>query len=434
MARRILLTLSLSMVLAASFMLGSAVNLFRPGSNATRKIAEVYDRIRKDYPADVSEEKLERAAIDGLLSTTDPWSQYFTAEQWRDWSQRVMSGKFHGVGIRVEADAKTGYLRVTSPIENTPAYEAGVLPGDLIVGVGGVGVQNRPQEEVIARIKGDAGTKVVLTLQRGSLPPFDVTLTRAEITIRAVKHRQIEPGIGYIRIEDFTESVPEDVEIVYRDLESRKMKGLVVDLRFNGGGLLKSAIELCDLWLPKDRVVTISEGRRAEYRKTYRTAGDEALSKDVHLVILVNGGTASASEIVAGALRDHGIATIIGARTFGKGLVQSSFDLADGSHLKLTTARWLTPNGEEVGAKDPKDEAGLVPEYLVEMTPEEEAALWKRWAAESVLKGPPLIEPPPRDYVLEAGLEVLHAKNEKRPPNVARRDLPDPKPEPKVEK
>jgi carboxyl-terminal processing protease len=429
MARRIFLTASVSMVLVATFMLGSATNLLSPSSRAPRKIAEVYDRIRGHYPGDVSDEKLERAAIDGLLSATDPWSQYFTAAEWRDWSQRVMSGKFYGVGIRVEADPKTGFLRVTTPIENTPAYEAGVLPGDLIVGVGGADVQNRPQEEVIARIKGEVGTKVVLTLQRGSLPPFDVTLTRAEIIIRAVKHKLVEPGIGYIRIEDFTESVPHDVETAYRDLESRQMKGLVVDLRFNGGGLLKSAIELCDLWLPKGRVVTISEGKRSEYRRTYKTEGDDELPKDVGLVILVNGGSASASEIVAGALRDHGQATLVGSRTYGKGLVQSSFDLADGSHLKLTTARWVTPNGDEVGAKNPKDEAGLRPEHVVEMTPEEEAAVWKRWTAESVLKGPPLAEPPPRDYALEAGLEILRARREGRPPVVAKREVPKPKPE-----
>ena len=179
-------------------------------------------------PAD----KLERAAIDGLVGATDRWSEYFTAAEWREWSARVMSGRLTGVGIRVEADAKSGYIRVLSPIENSPAFDAGVLPGDQIIKVDGEDIHNRSLEEVTGRIKGDPGTKVVLTIHRGDLEPFDVTLTRAEIKVRAVKHRMAESGIGYIRIDDFTEAVPADVEGALKDLESKGMKGLVVDLRF----------------------------------------------------------------------------------------------------------------------------------------------------------------------------------------------------------
>jgi carboxyl-terminal processing protease len=428
MSRRVLVIAALVSVAALFFVLGTTVGLLSPGGKPARKIAEVLDLIRRDYPGDIPQEQLERAAINGMLAETDPWSQYFTAAEWRDWSQRVMSGKFHGVGIRVEADAKSGYLRVTSPIENTPAFEAGILPGDLIAGVDGVDVQHRPQEDVIGRIKGDAGSKVTLRILRGEMEPFDVGLTRAEIKIRAVKHRMLESGFGYVRIEDFTEEVPEDVEAAVRKLESMGMKGLVIDLRFNGGGLLRSAVGVCDLWLPAGRVVTTSEGKRSEYLRVYKTEDDNALSRDLPMVVLVNQGTASASEIVAGALRDHGLASLVGSRTFGKGLVQSSFDLPDGSHVKLTTARWLTPNGEQVGSKDPKAEAGLRPEHHVEMTPEEEGAVLRRWFAEEVLKGPPLKDPPPRDYVLEAGLEVLRAKRENRPPKVERREVRKPEP------
>ncbi|HEU4334506.1 MAG TPA: S41 family peptidase [Candidatus Eisenbacteria bacterium] len=430
MVRKLLFTLTTTALVAVSFLLGSTYSLFQ--GRTGRKVAEVTDRIRSHYPLDVPVDKLERAAIQGLLGTLDPWSQYFTAQEWRDWSARVMSGRFHGVGIRVESDAKTGYLRVTSPIENTPAFEAGILPGDLIVGVDGADIQNQPQDEVISRIKGDAGTRVVLTLRREDYKdPFDVTLVRAEIKIQAVKHKLLESGIGYIRIEDFTESVPVDVAAAWRDLESKGMKALAIDLRFNGGGLLKAAIELCDLWLPANQVVAMSEGKRAEYRRTYRTEHPEAFPA-APIVILVNRGTASASEIVAGALRDHGLATLAGTRTFGKGLVQSSFDLADGSHLKLTTARWVTPNGEQVGAKDPKSEAGLAPDYFVEMSGEEDGAVIKRWFAEGIVKGPPISGPPPRDYVLEAGVEALKAKLAGRAPNIAKREVPKPAaPEPK---
>ena len=422
MARRILVFFSATALVAVSFLLGSTYSLFQ--GRTALKVAEVADRIRAHYPIDVPVDKLEQAAIQGLLTTTDPWSQYFTAQEWRDWSARVMSGRFHGVGIRIESDSKSGYLRVTSPIENTPAFEAGILPGDLIVGVDGVDIQGQPQDEVISRIKGDAGTRVVLTVRReDTKDPFDVTLVRAEIKIQAVKHKMLEGGIGYIRIEDFTESVPVDVEAAWRDLESKGMKALAIDLRFNGGGLLRAAIELCDLWLPANQVVAISEGKRPEYRRTYRTENPQAFPP-MHMVVLVNRGTASASEIVAGALRDHGLATLAGSRTFGKGLVQSSFDLADGSHLKLTTARWITPNGEQVGAKDHKSEAGLAPDYFVEMSGEEEGAVLRRWFAEGIVKGPPIKTPPPRDYVLEAGVEALKAKLGGRTPNIAKREVP----------
>lgn len=428
MARRILAVSSVTALVVVSFLLGSLYSFFLPGGKTARKVAEVYDRIRKDYTGDVPAEKLERAAVEGMLATTDLWGQYFTEAEWKEWSQRVMSGRFFGVGIRVESDSKTNYLRVVSPMENSPAFDAGILPGDLIVAVDGVDIQNRPLEEVTGRIKGDAGTAVVLKISRGELEPFEVTLHRAEIKNVAVKHRMIEPQIGYIRIDDFTESVPKDFESAFKNLEAKGMTALVVDLRFNGGGLLSSAVELCDHWLPPGKIVVKQEGKRANYRRSYvaEKSGDPAAK--VPAVILMNRHTASASEIVAGALRDHGLAPLVGARTYGKGVVQSSFDLSDGSHLKLTTARWLTPNGEEVGAKGDNKTGGLNPDYLVEMTREEEAALLKRWTLESIVKGPPIQEPAPPDFVLDAGVEVLRAKLENRTPDVKRREVPEPDP------
>jgi carboxyl-terminal processing protease len=425
MGRRILVLSSVTALVVVSFLLGTTYSLFLPGGKTARKVAQVYDQIRKHYPGDVPADKLERAAVEGMLGTTDPWAQYFTAAEWKEWSQRVMTGRFYGVGIRVESDPKTGYLRVISPMENSPAFDAGILPGDLIVGVDGADIQNRPLDEVTGRIKGDAGTTVVVKIRRGELELFDVTLTRAEIKNRAVKHRIVGPGIGYIRIEDFTESVPKDFEAALRDLQSKGMMSVVVDLRFNGGGLLSSAVELCDLWLPPGRVVAKQEGKRAAYRRDYAAEKPGDPAARFPTVILVNRHTASASEIVAGALRDHGLAPLVGSRTFGKGLVQSSFDLSDGSHVKLTTARWLTPNGEEVGAKGDKKSGGLMPDHLVEMSTEEEAALLNRWTAESIVKGPPLPDPPPPDFVLEAGIEVLRAKLEKRTPDVKRREVPE---------
>lgn len=424
MSRRLSFAWLMPGLVIVSFILGSTYNLFLPGGRTARKVSDVADHIRRHYPGDIPAEKLERAAIDGMLNATDAWSQYFTAAEWREWSGRVISGKIHGVGIRVEADPKTGYIRVLSPMENSPAFDAGILPGDQVIKVDGQDIRNRSLEEITGRIKGDQGTNVVLTIRRGETDVFDVTLTRAEIKVRAVKHRMAAPGLGYIRIDDFTEGMPADVGAALKDLETRKMEALVVDLRFNGGGLLRSAVELCDFWLPSGKVVTKSEGKRAEYRRSYETLKDDAPAARYPLVILVNRFSASASEVAAGALRDHGLATLVGSRTFGKGLVQSNFELSDGSVVKLTTSRWLTPNGELVSARSDEEQGGLIPAFLVEMSEEEEGALVRRWVEESVLKGPPLKDPPPRDYVLEAGLEVLRAKLENRPPNVERREVP----------
>ena len=425
MVRRVLILSTVSALVGFGFVIGAVVGWkLLPGGAAAHKVAQVQQTIRHHYPQEIDPGKLERAAVEGMLKEMDPWCEYFTAEEWREWQQRHMSGKFHGVGIRVDADVKSGYMTITSPIRGSPAFEADILPGDLILEVNGVDIRHKSLDEVVDRIKGAMGTPVKLTLRREGREPFAVNLTRAEIKIDAVTHRMAVPeaGLGYVRISEFTESVPGDVEAAVKDLHSKGLKALVIDLRFNGGGLLSSAVDLCDLWLPSAKTVAISEAKSPSDRKEYRTKRDGDLPS-IPLVVLVNRSTASASEIVAGALRDHGRAPLVGSRTFGKGLVQTPFDLSDGSHLKLTTARWLTPNGEQVGAKDATSEGGLKPEFLVEMTREEETAVQKRWAAEEVLKGPPPQDPPPKDHALEAGIEILRAKLQDRPPKVERREV-----------
>ncbi|HEY3227418.1 MAG TPA: S41 family peptidase [Planctomycetota bacterium] len=434
MARRILIMATASALVAMGFVFGTVTSLaLLPGGGPAKKVGEVHRLVQRYYPDDVPPERLERAALTGMLKAVDDHSEYFTAEQWREWRPRHMEGKFDGVGVQVEPDPKTGYYLVTTPIEDSPAFQADVLPGDLILAVDGVDIKNQAFEEVVYRIRGEPGSKVTLTLSRPGKDRFDVPLVRAEVKIRAVHHKMVDAqaGIGLVRISEFTEMLP-DFDRAMSDLQSKGLRALVIDLRFNGGGLLSSAVEVCDRFLPSGRVVVAAEGKRPGDRREYRTRSDADLPSNIPVVVLVNGLTASASEIVAGALRDHGRAVLVGSRTYGKGTVQTPFDLSDGSHLKLTTARWVTPNGVRVGPKDANSPGGLVPDYVVEMTREEETALLKKWWSERVVKGPPPPVEPVKDFPLEAGLEIVRAKLADRPASVTPREVAKiPTPEPK---
>lgn len=434
MARRILIMATASALVAMGFVFGTVVSLAIGPGGPAKKVGEVQRLVQRYFPDDVPPERLERAAITGMLEAVDKHSEYFTAEQWREWRPRHMEGKYPGVGVQVEPDPKTGYYLVTTPIEDSPAFQADVLPGDLILAVDGVDIRNQPFEQVVDRIRGEPGSRVTLTLRRPGKDRFDVPLVRAEVKIQAVQHRMIDAksGLGLVRISEFTEMMP-DFDRAISDLQSNGLQALVLDLRFNGGGLLSSAVELCDRFLPSGRVVVAAEGKRPGDRREYPTrSNDDDLPSKRPVVILVNGSTASASEIVAGALRDHGRAVLVGSRTYGKGTVQTPFDLSDGSHLKLTTARWVTPNGIRVGPKDANSPGGLVPDYVVEMTKEEETALLKKWWSERVVKGPPPPVEPVKDFQLDAAVEILRAKLADRPANVTPREVAKiPTPEPK---
>jgi len=433
MARRILIMATATALVATGFVFGTVTSLvFVPGGPA-KKVGEVERLVQRYYPDDVPREKLERAALSGMLKAVDDHSEYFTAEEWRDWRPRHMEGKFAGVGVQVEPDSKTGYYLVTTPIEDSPAFEADILPGDLILAVDAVDIKDQPFEQVVTRIRGEPGSKVTLTLRRPGKDRFDVPLVRAEVKIRAVHHKMVDAksGIGLVRISEFTEMVP-DFDRAVADLQAKELHALVIDLRFNGGGLLSAAVDLCDRFLPSGRVVVAAEGKNPGDRREYLTKRAADLPSSMPVVILVNGSTASASEIVAGALRDHGRALLVGSRTYGKGTVQTPFDLSDGSHLKLTTARWVTPNGVRVGPKDADTPGGLVPDYVVEMTREEETALLKKWWSERIVKGPPAPVEPVKDFQLDAGLEILRAKLADRPAVVVPREVAKiPTPEPR---
>lgn len=313
-----------------------------------RVFAEVMQRIKAAYVEPVDDKTLLESAIRGMLSDLDPHSAYLTPDQFKD-LQATTSGEFGGIGIEVTMD--DGFLKVISPLDNTPASRAGLKSGDLIVKINDTFVKGMNLEDAVNMMRGDIGSKVKLSvLRKGDNKPHVMTLTRAKISVQSVRSDMLEPGYGYIRITQFQDSTGSEVKKALKKLEKQKpLKGLVLDLRNNPGGVLDAAIATADTFLDGGLVV-YTEGRAKGSRQNYSaTKGDMLHGKP--MVVLVNGGSASASEIVSGALQDQGRALIVGRRTFGKGSVQTVLPLHGDRALKLTTARYYTPSGRSIQAE-----------------------------------------------------------------------------------
>ena len=339
-----------------------------------RAFTEVFGAIKSNYVEPVEDKKLITGAINGMLSDLDPHSAYLDTEAYRD-LQVGTQGQFGGLGI--EVGMEDGFVKVVSPIEDTPAFRAGVKPGDLIVKLDETPVKGMTLNDAVKKMRGKPGTPITLTIARkGEQQPIVVTLVRAIIKVQSVKSKLIEAGYGWIRISQFQESTTDSL---VRNLEGLyqqgALKGLVLDLRNDPGGLLYGAIAVSAAFLQPNALVVSTEGRTDDAKKKfYATAGDylrgggreDALKslppavKNVPMVVLVNGGSASASEIVAGALQDHKRATVIGTQSFGKGSVQTIMPLGNATAIKLTTARYYTPSGRSIQAK------GITPDILVE--------------------------------------------------------------------
>ena len=344
--------------------------------NELRTFAEVYGRIKSDYVEPVEDKKLINEAINGMLSGLDPHSSYLDPEAFKELREGTQ-GEFGGLGI--EIGMEDGFVKVISPIEDTPAARAGLKSGDLIIKIDDTSVRGLSSTEAVKRMRGKPGTKVTLTVARKTEgKTFAVTLTRAVIKTKSVKFKLLEPDIGYIRITQFqehtTENLAQALETLYRD-NKKPLKGLLLDLRDDPGGLLNSSVGVAAAFLPKDSLVVYTEGRTpdAKMRLTATPANyirepnraDYFKStpvevKSVPMVVLVKGGTASASEIVSGALQDHKRAIVVGTQTFGKGSVQSILPLGSAGGIKLTTARYFTPNGTSIQAK------GITPDVVIE--------------------------------------------------------------------
>ncbi|MEG1041440.1 MAG: S41 family peptidase [Pseudomonas sp.] len=322
-----------------------------------RTFAEVMDRIKAAYVEPVDDKTLLENAIKGMLSNLDPHSAYLGPEDFQE-LQESTSGEFGGLGI--EVGMEDGFVKVVSPIDDTPASRAGIEAGDLIVKINGQPTRGQTMTEAVDKMRGKIGEKITLTLVRDGGTPFDVTLARAVIQVKSVKSQLLEDGYGYIRITQFQVKTGEEVGKALAKLRKdngKKLRGLVLDLRNNPGGVLQSAVEVADHFLTKGLIV-YTKGRIANSELRFSADPADA-SEGVPLVVLINGGSASASEIVAGALQDQKRGVLMGTDSFGKGSVQTVLPLNNDRALKLTTALYYTPNGRSIQAQ------GIIPDIEV---------------------------------------------------------------------
>ena len=343
-----------------------------------QQLAAVFGMIKTDYVEPVDEKKLITDAISGMVSSLDPHSNYFDKKSFKEF-QEGTSGRFVGVGIEISQE--DGLVKVVSPIEGSPADRAGLKPNDLITRIDDTAVKGLTLNEAVKKMRGEPKTKVLLTIfRKDENRTFPVTIVREEIRTQSVRSKVIEPGYAWIRVSQFQERTVEDfvtkMDAIYK--QEPNLKGLVLDLRNDPGGLLDSAVAISAAFLPENVTVVSTNGQLAESKFTYkaapefyqrRSASDPLKSlpagiKSVPLVVLVNEGSASASEIVAGALQDHKRATIMGNQTFGKGSVQTVRPLGPDTGLKITTARYYTPSGKSIQAR------GIVPDVMVDETAE----------------------------------------------------------------
>ena len=322
-----------------------------------RTFAEVMDRIKSAYVEPVDDKTLLENAIKGMLSNLDPHSAYLEPEDFAE-LQESTSGEFGGLGI--EVGMEDSFLKVVSPIDDTPASRAGIQPGDLIVKIDGQPTKGLSMMEAVDKMRGKAGSKIVLTLMREGGQPFDVELERAVIKVKSVRSQLLDDGYGLLRISQFQINTGDEVGKALAKLRKdngKKLRGIVLDLRNNPGGVLQAAVEVTDHFLKKGLIV-YTEGRIANSELRFNADPADA-SEGVPLVVLINGGSASASEIVAGALQDHKRGVLMGTDSFGKGSVQTVLPLNNDRALKLTTALYYTPKGRSIQAQ------GIVPDIEV---------------------------------------------------------------------
>ena len=318
---------------------------------------DVFERVRADYVEDVNDKELIESAIKGMLSSLDPHSSYLNAETYRR-MEETTRGEFGGLGIEVSME--NGFVKVISPIEDTPAFRAGVKPGDLITHLDDEPVLGLTLRDAVDKMRGPLNTDITLTVARtGVEKPLKITIKRGTIPVRSVRSR-IEDNIGYVRISSFSEQTEPGLKKAIKEIQEKlgkKMEGLILDLRSNPGGLLDQAIAVSDAFLARGEIVS-TRGRRAQDSKRYNARGGD-LVNGLPMIVLIDGGSASASEIVAGALQDHKRAIILGTKSFGKGSVQTIMPLGPHGAMRLTTSRYYTPSGKSIQA------TGIEPDIFV---------------------------------------------------------------------
>jgi carboxyl-terminal processing protease len=327
--------------------------------NEIRTFTEVFAKVKKDYVVTVDDKKLLESAIRGMLEGLDPHSSYLDKEAYKE-LQEGTTGEFGGLGI--EVGMENGFVKVISPIDDTPAQRAGIQSGDLITRLDDTPVKGMTLNDAVKLMRGKPGTEIILTVVRENEDkPLRITIKRDVITVKSVKSRTLEPGFGYVRISHFQSHTVEDLQHNLDKLKQENndnLKGLILDLRNNPGGVLSAAVSVSDLFLDSGLIV-YTEGRIKDSKLKFNAKPKDMLNQSP-LIVLVNGGSASASEIVAGALQDHGRAIIMGGQTFGKGSVQTILPMANEAALKLTTARYYTPSGRSIQA------AGITPDIIID--------------------------------------------------------------------
>ncbi|MBS7543711.1 S41 family peptidase [Ancylobacter oerskovii] len=382
---------------------------------------DVFERVRADYVEKPDDAKLVEAAINGMLASLDPHSTYMDAKDFRD-MQVQTRGQFGGLGIEVTME--DGLVKVVAPIDDTPAAKAGVQAGDLIAKLDDEDVKGMTLSQAVEKMRGAVATPIKLTIiRKGQDKPLELTLTRDIINIKSVRSRVEGDDIAYIRVTSFSENTAEGLKKAMEDLTKQigedKLKGFIIDLRNNPGGLLDQAIEVSDTFLDRGEIVS-TRGRNAdEIERRNARPGDLAKNKPV--IVLVNGGSASASEIVAGALQDHKRATILGSLSFGKGSVQTVIPVSGNAAIKLTTARYYTPSGRSIQAKGISPDIELVQDVPQEVKEKAEAAGVETTRGEASLKGhlkngddektgsPAYVPPDPKDDTqLKLAVDLMH--------------------------
>lgn len=326
-----------------------------PGPLNYSSLDQIYNLLSKDHDGRLDKQKLLDGAKSGLVSATgDPYTEYFNPQDAKNFNNQL-SGTFTGIGAELGTDDSNNIV-VISPLSGFPAAAAGLKPHDVIAAVNGQSTSGMSVDAVVNKIRGPAGSKVTLTISRGSAPSFDVTITRAKITVPSVEH-SISGQIGYLKVSQFAADTPSLAQQAAQDFQTKRVKGIILDLRDDPGGYLDGAVKISSLWL-KQGMTVVTERRGNTTLDTQRAGGGDILG-NLPTVVLLNEGSASASEITAGALRDNKAAQIVGVKSFGKGSVQEVEDLPDGSEVKITIARWYTPNGKNI------DKQGITPDVAV---------------------------------------------------------------------
>lgn len=369
-----------------------------------KMFTDVFRIVKDNYVGETSTRELIYGALNGMLRSLDPFSAFFTPEQYREFRQET-EGEFGGIGI--EIGMERGRPIVIAPIEGTPAYRAGIRSGDIILEVNGEDTSNMSLTDVVRRIRGKPGTKVTLTiLRKGADKPIRVELERAIIKIESVRWTRIQ-DIGYIKLSQFTEGAGRETERAIRSLLAQGVRGIILDLRNDPGGLLTEAINVSELFLREGKLIVYTKSKKGEVNR-YFSRRNPVLPENIPLVVLINRGSASASEIVAGALQDHKRAVLVGERTFGKASVQNIIPLEDGSAIKLTVAHYYTPLGRLI------DKKGIQPDIEVKVSEEQEEKLQEAIRRKRLEGATGLILEPELDPQLKKAIEIIRQGGIKR--------------------